>query len=543
MTTVLIVTSAGAGPAAVVPVLAALEVAGVKARAVDIGGAGGGGAGVSDRFRRAILGETAQRKLRREVNAMPPDVALVFDPHAGLAMTVVRDETLLAMPVVAVVSDLAPGPAWAQTDADRFLVVDDYAAFALAQHGVESERIVVVGAFGPYVFSASGQRSPSDIRQTFKLGQRVVLVVIAGMPPEQVGQLLLQLSLLSDTADVLFLFDAGADIDSAAVVRKQVPSLGLRGKLFGASADAPLFWRAAQTIVAKPTIEVISCASLVGVPLLALCETAHHQELGGALQQRGRGITAASTLLLSGALESMLRHPVLTPLPDAASITADAVVTIAAQKREVVEERRGAVAGQVRERVRAVNRAAAVNAGTSTPAGGLEDVSAPTAAVPPVADAPDAAELDNLRKQMRQRLAQLRQAVTSSRVASDRHNNLAQQSRQSSDLSQAELYDRQADLEQTRMHGILSDMAALESELQQLETLKPGPARDQEPAPRANMQSQIDDELSRLKSTTSGGGSAPKSRPAAPAKPAASVDDELAALKKKMASPPVKAKP
>jgi hypothetical protein len=38
MTTVLIVTSAGAGPAAVVPVLAALEVAGVKARAVDIGG-------------------------------------------------------------------------------------------------------------------------------------------------------------------------------------------------------------------------------------------------------------------------------------------------------------------------------------------------------------------------------------------------------------------------------------------------------------------------------------------------------------------------
>ena len=64
---VLVVTSAGAPAAVVVPVLAAVEAAGMRVRAIDVGGAGGGGGGMTDRVRRALLGEGAERKLRREL--------------------------------------------------------------------------------------------------------------------------------------------------------------------------------------------------------------------------------------------------------------------------------------------------------------------------------------------------------------------------------------------------------------------------------------------------------------------------------------------
>src|SRR5205085_10002668 len=97
---VLIVTSDGAPSAAVVPVLAAIEAAGMRVRAIDVGGAGGGGTGVADRVRRALLGETAERRLRRELDANPPDVAVAFDPHTALALTVARDQVPAPAPVV-----------------------------------------------------------------------------------------------------------------------------------------------------------------------------------------------------------------------------------------------------------------------------------------------------------------------------------------------------------------------------------------------------------------------------------------------------------
>ena len=64
---ILVVTSSGAAPAAVVPVMAAIEAAGMRVRAIDVGGAGGGGGGISDRVKRALLGEGAERRLRREL--------------------------------------------------------------------------------------------------------------------------------------------------------------------------------------------------------------------------------------------------------------------------------------------------------------------------------------------------------------------------------------------------------------------------------------------------------------------------------------------
>src|SRR5215510_5009876 len=97
---ILIVTSSGAPSAAVVPVLAAIEAAGMRVRAIDVGAAGGGGGGVADRVRRALMGEGAERRLRRELEINPPDCAVVFDPHAALALTVARDQVQNPAPVI-----------------------------------------------------------------------------------------------------------------------------------------------------------------------------------------------------------------------------------------------------------------------------------------------------------------------------------------------------------------------------------------------------------------------------------------------------------
>ena len=78
--TVLVVTSSGAPSTAVVPVLAAIEAAGLRVRAIDLGGVGGGGGGVADRVRRALLGEGAERRLKKELELATPDAAVVFDP-------------------------------------------------------------------------------------------------------------------------------------------------------------------------------------------------------------------------------------------------------------------------------------------------------------------------------------------------------------------------------------------------------------------------------------------------------------------------------
>src|SRR5262249_44002110 len=172
------------------------------------------------------------------------DAAVVFDPHAALALTVARDQVQNPAPVVAVIGELEPTPAWAQTDADRFVAVDELAAVALADAGVEGDRILVVGAIGERAFAEAGAQDRAALRARFKLGGKVALVEVAGLGAELTSQLALQLSLLDGGDATTFLFDAGADAEAAGVLRRQVPTLGLRAKLFGATADAPLLWRA-----------------------------------------------------------------------------------------------------------------------------------------------------------------------------------------------------------------------------------------------------------------------------------------------------------
>ena len=90
---VLVVTARARRRARWCPVLAAIEAAGMRVRAIDVGARRAAVAAAWPiAMRRALLGEGAERKLRKELEISPPDAAVVFDPHSALALTVARDQ-------------------------------------------------------------------------------------------------------------------------------------------------------------------------------------------------------------------------------------------------------------------------------------------------------------------------------------------------------------------------------------------------------------------------------------------------------------------
>lgn len=569
---VLVVTSSGAPVSAVVPVLAAIEAAGMRARAVDVGGAGGGGSGVTDRMRRALLGEGAERKLRREFDQHPPDVAIVFDPHAAQALTVARDQATHPAPVVAVVGDLAPAAAWSETDADRLMAVDDIAAVALADAGVEADRIVVVGAIGERLFADAGAHERSALRTRFKFGSSsVILVEVAGLGAEATSQLALQLSLIEVAPDshanaanssraaggaaepMMFLFDAGSDVDAAAVLRRQVPSLGLKAKLFGTTDDAPLLWRAADVIIARPRPHVIPRVQLIGGKLVALVDDRIEgsDHVASALELRGRAVAARGLLMLSSALATALRAAPPPVMPDGADAIADIVAAVAGDKRAILDERRAAHHAHTHARVKAASAAAQAAAGATAMPGDLEDLSGASATV--ADQIPDKAELDRLRAEVAARVAEMTKSMVEARAAAARLADQAKAAMARGDADAAALLDRSADAERARMHSILAELATLESELRTLETAQatvgdrafraearprsnsgPRPSSGFSGKPRPSPSS-IEDQLEQLKRANVGTGSGPASSGPV-GRGGGDVDDELAALKRKMAS-------
>ncbi len=564
---ILVVTSAAAPASAVVPVLAAIEAAGMRVRAIDLGGVGGGGSGVADRVRRALLGEGAERRLRKELEASPPDAAVVFDPHAALALTVARDQVAHPAPVIAVVDELDPAVAWAQTDADRFVAIDELAAVALADAGVDGDRILVVGALGERAFAEAGAQDRMLLRTRFKLGGKVALVEAAGLGAEATGQLALQLSLLDANDQITYLFDAAGDVESAAVLRRQVPALGLRGKLFGATADAALLWRAADAIIARPRPETVARVLLLGGKLVALVDDSvpNAERVVAALEARKRGVSAKGLLLLSSALEHAFGGAHGTPTADGSDNVADIVAIVAGDRRGVIDERRAAAQADTRDRVRAASAAASAAAATTAMPGELEDLGG----APPVeVDLPDLAELARLRAEVERRKADATRTMMTSRDSASALD--AEANAASDDVARAELAKR-ADVERARMHAVLAELATLEAELGELDRVRktvaeapPRPratagapyasnstaaADDATPRPRAPKPPSIDDALSEMKKRASAGGQVPP-RPAGAASsgatsakrpaPGGGIDDDLAALKRKMASTPPK---
>jgi hypothetical protein len=565
---VLVVTSSGAAPAAVVPVLAALEAAGLRVRAIDVGGVGGGGGGMADRVRRALLGEGAERRLRKELELSPPDAAVVFDPHAALALTVVRDQAQNPAPVIGVVADLEPAAAWAQTDCDRVVAVDDIAAVALADAGVEGDRIIVVGAIGERAFADAGAQDRTALRARFKLAARSALVEVAGLGAEATGALALQLSLLDGGDQLTFLFDAGGDVEAAAVLRRQVPTLGLKAKLFGATADAPLLWRAADVVVARPRAEVLARAMLVGGKLVALIDDtlAGAAAAAAAMEARRRGWAAKGLLLLSSSLDAALRGSAPTVTADGADNTADIVAAVAGDKRAIIDERRVAAHAATRDKVRAASAAASAVVATAAMPGELEDLSG---GVDTVGDddpaVPDAAELARLRAEVKQRVGELTRAMTAARDASIKLAEEAKAAGAAGNADESTALDKRADAERARMHALLAELATLEREAAELERVskvaadapkvppRQAAARvddvEDVAAPPPRRAVSVDDALAELKrragtpgATTTG---AAPPRPAAQAqrpapKRSSTVEDELAALKRKMESAPPK---
>ena len=561
---VLIVTSAGAPSSAVVPVLAAIEAAGIRVRAIDVGAAGGGGSGVADRVLRALLGEGAERRLRKELETSPPDAAIVFDPHSALALTVARDKVLHPAPVIAVVGELDPAAEWAQTDADRFVTVDELAAVALADAGVEGERILVVGAIGERGFADAGQADRAALRARFKLSGKVALVEVSGLGPELTGQLALQLSLLEGGDAVTWLFDAAGDVESAAVLRRQVPTLGLRGKLFGATADAALLWRAADIIVARPRPDVVSRVLLLGAKLVALVDDniAGAARAAAALEARRRAVTAKGLLLLGSALDSAFGGTAHPPTGDGGDNIADIVAAVAGDKRGIIDERRVAAHAVTRDRVRAASAAASAAAATTAMPGELEDLgAAPTDAPPP----PDAAELSRLRTEVQRRVVELTRSMATARDLATKLTDEAKAAAAPGTPEAADLaaqLDRRADAERAKMHALLAELATLDSELRELEraskaaaeaarTARPPPSPSSSGNARGSAGSggpSLDDALDALKRRAgerpaSSPGARATARPAPSKPPSTTLDDDLAALKKKMASAPTKKKP
>jgi hypothetical protein len=550
---VLIVTSAGAPSAAVVPVLAAIEAAGMRVRAIDVGAAGAGGVGVADRVKRALLGENAERRLRKELEISPPDAAIVFDPYAALALTVARDQVQNPAPVIAVVGELEPATAWAQTDADRFVAVDELAAVALADAGVEGERILVVGAIGERAFADAATEDRAILRARFKLSGKVALVEAAGLGPELTGQLALQLSLLDGGDSITWLFDAAGDVESAAVLRRQVPALGLRAKLFGATGDAALLWRAADIIVARPRSEVIARVLLVGGKLVALVDDniAGSARAAAALEARKRATTAKGLLLLSSALDAAFTGALPAPSSDGGDNIADVVAAVAGDKRGIIDERRAAAQAATRDRVRAASAAASAVAQTAAMPGELEDLGG---APPEPATMPDAGELARLRAEVQRRVVEMTRSMATARdlaakLAADAS---AARALDATDASgEAAQIERRADAERAKMHAMLSELATLDSELKELERASKAAAEAARaapaaaaPPPRAKA-ANLDDALDALKRRAQTAPAPPSATArAAPRRPApTTVEDDLAALKQKMASAPPKKKP
>src|SRR5262249_34704428 len=196
-------------------------------------------------------------------------VAVAFDAGALAALVLARDRGVARTAVVAIVPELAPGKAWA-VNADRYAVVDDEAAVALADKGVDGARVSVVGPILPRALFEAALRPRAELRRELKVPEsaQVALVDTRGLSLEQLAQLTLQMSLVTRPLHVLF--DAAGSADVAAQLRRQVPALGIKGKLFGDTPNAPRLWRCADVVIARPTARAIHAAAAVDAPLVAL---------------------------------------------------------------------------------------------------------------------------------------------------------------------------------------------------------------------------------------------------------------------------------
>ena len=243
------------------------------------------------------------------------------------------------------------------------------------------------------------------LRTRFKLPGKVALVEVAGLGAELTGQLSLQLSLLDAARRSRSCSMPASDADAAAVLRRQVPALGLRASCSARRADAALLWRAADVIVARPRPEVISRVMLVGGKLVALIDDSV-AERRRASRPRSRRASARSPRRACSCCRarstprSAAHRRAATE--DGADHIADIVAAVAGDKRGVIDERRDAAQAATRDRVRTATppRSAAARRPRRCRASSRISAAAAAAFADAVADLPDKAELERLRAEV-----------------------------------------------------------------------------------------------------------------------------------------------
>ena len=508
----LVVTSQGTPAGAALPVLAALEAAGHRVRAIDVGRVGTRYQSTVERVMKAISAEFAERRLSRELAANPPDVAIAFDPGATAALSELRRHSAKAVPVVAVLAELSPDPTWADVDADRYLTIDAEAAVTLADGGVSAERIMTIGPIAEFDFARAGKQKREVLRARFKLplSEPVVLAHVAGLGPELTSQLALQLSLID--APVTYLFAAGRDTDSAGALRRQAPTLSLRAKLFGETDDEALLWRAADVVIAVPSDRIAQRALVLNTKMIALLpEDAEGQRVVAGIEDRGLGTSAANALMISGSLEPLLTRPHKASArtgADGASNVADIATVVGRQSKAVVNEARQSAASGGR-----TSGSAAPN---PVAPGELEDLSGPLGG-----DLSGETSGDKTSKQatVRTKMDQLSKSIGQFQEAAEQWDSKKAQAERGGDHAHAKAAARSADGERAKMHRALKELSSLEGELRKLEgrEARPRPRPRAQPGPRRTSGSSLDGMLNDMKKRGD-----------------ASVEDELAALKKKM---------
>jgi UDP-N-acetylglucosamine:LPS N-acetylglucosamine transferase len=496
-----------AAPAELVrAVLAAVGAEGLTISRVDLGKIGDTGSRLG-RVVQALMGEAEAGRLLREARTVSPDVALAFDAGALAALALIRERKVAETAVIGVVPDLAPARNWGSA-ADRYLVVDDEAAVLLEEHGVDGARVLVVGPIVPHAWAEAAIQDRAALRAEHKVASDVPVVVVdaAPMTVETVQQLLLQLSLLG--RGVFVLFDAGGNAGVAETVRRQVPTFGIRGKLFGETPKAPRLWRTADVVLARPTPKAVHAALALGCPLVALEPDGERQEReANALAERGLGAVAPQLLFVGGALDPFVKDPrrlreaaarvASVARGDGAARVAKLVLGVAQQKDEVIAESAAYVVEPAAEEESSASppRAKAAAAGEPEDLDDLSEL---------VGDGGDGDGVSSAQRRAAGNQARLRKEVDDARAEATRWDERAKLAREKGDRGLAETAQREADRKRARMHAALQELARVER--------TPPPPRQ---AP--------EDPLAAFKKRMAQSGTAPRS-----------PEEELAELKRKM---------
>ena len=333
----LVVTSSRTPKMTGASLLAALEVAEVNVRAIDVGKSMSMASSTTLRVVQVFSLELSERRLIQEIEEYQPDVVVAFDPKSSEVLGKIRAETENSFVLVSVVGQLSPNEQWGNTKSDRYLVCDDESAYELTKCGVTAELTWVTGYMGEIDFSLAGKKKRADMKTKFKLPQTVpaILVAVYGMGEQDIHDLILQLSLLGPKA--VYLFDAGKDEDAASAVRRRVREVDLRAKLFGDTDDRAYLWRASDAVVAPTRSNTTARVLLVNTPWVGLGASSPDLR---ALMDRELAVHASTSVLVGPTLSEVVHKK--TPRRgvgvDGAKVAAEAIYLLCRSKNEVLRE-------------------------------------------------------------------------------------------------------------------------------------------------------------------------------------------------------------